>query len=518
MISRNKKIIKDIIFFSLIVMVIILVGYFILWKMYLRNLFNYLQYGKQEKDLISYIKINDIIVPYDSNTNTYYFPISESRQGEEEELEIQVFSNKYVNYIVDGQKFEDSITIKTILDYDNEIELYSNSIFYYNNYIIKFTNLPILNINIDAGSVNEDYVYSNIQLIDPSYEENESLYSLTSDIKIRTRGDSSSIYPKKSYRIKLMQNNSPQNMSLLGMRDDSDWILDSLYSDNSKIRTYLSYDLWNIVNEDLKDEEYPTLNCKYVEVFMNNEYIGLYLLKEPIDEKSLNLNQTTNIDSGVLLKGINHDYIDFSEENISSIKDEFYCSLEIKYPSDLKDYSKYWYGILPKMRDYYTGNINDEIIEQTFYKENLANYRIYLTALSAKDNYEPKNVYFSVKSLDEDEKVILTPWDLDLTFGLTWLGEAYEEINEIESLYYLSESPEFLNYLKERWNYLKKVAFNEEVVYKLIDSYYTEITTFGAVYRDYEKWISSDMDIEIERIKSWCKERFEIVDDYITNL
>lgn len=523
MISYKRDKIKSILLYSLIVVILAMLLYFVVWKLFLREIISYALNGKQERDIIEYVKINDVELPFDKNTNTFYYPINVNDVGKEKLLDIEIVSDRDTKYIIEEQEFYDKITLNYVLDFNNVIELYSNSLFYYNKYYIKFTNLPIISISNNSSVVNMDYTYGNISIIDPNYDENESEYNIVSEIKVRTRGSSSANLEKKSYRVRLYENNANKNLSLLGLRDDSDWILDPLYTDDSKIRTKLSYDIWNLINEDVNKENYATLNCEYVEVFMEEEYIGLYLLKEPIDEDSLNLKETSFTNSGILLKGVTHDMIDFSYDKINNISEDIYCSLELKYPKNLHDNSAYWYSILSKMKDYYSGNITDETINNTFYIDNFLNYRLFLLALSAEDNYEPKNVYFSLKDLDENTKVVLTPWDLDFTFGLGWKedmprgAELYDEVEKIIELN-VENAPEFVTSLKSRWKYLRKNVFNETVIEELINYYYNELTLSDAVDRDYNKWIKADINVELDEIKTWCEKRFKVIDKYIDEL
>ena len=65
-------------------------------------------------------------------------------------------------------------------------------------------------------------------------------------------------------------------------RIDDDWILTSMYSDYEKIRNVFSMNLWHEISE--LSNEY-----RYVEVYINNNYHGLYALTYPIDNKTFKL-------------------------------------------------------------------------------------------------------------------------------------------------------------------------------------------------------------------------------------
>lgn len=522
MISKKRKNIKSIVLYSLVIVMLAITVYFVIWPKYLKNIVKYTKEGKQENSLIKYIKINGTKLPFDKNTNTFYYPINVKDCKVEKKLNIEISSSNFAKHVIDGKTFSDNIELNTIVDFNKEIEIYSSSTFYYSKCKIKFTNLPIATIDSKLKDISINYLYSSINIIDPDYEENESEYCINSEMKIRTRGNSSSYEDKKSYRVSLCDNNNEKKLSLLGMRTDSDWIFDSLVSDTSKIRNGLSYDIWNLVNEDIDENYRINFNWKLIELFTEDEYVGLYVLKEPIDEKTLNLKETSSVDSGILLKGIDHSMADFTEEKIKNVKIDTYYGFEMKYPKGLKDNSQYWYRMLSKMKDYYSSNVTDEVIENTFYMDNIVNYRLFVLALKALDNYEPKNVYFSMKDFNDNTKILLTPWDLDLTFGIQWDEEEgptkfYDRVEEIEYIN-IGNSQNYKSKLKERWQYLRKKVFNEDKINNLIDSYYKELTLSDAINREYSKWGGENISVELQEIKTWCNKRFSAIDKYIDSM
>lgn len=82
---------------------------------------------------------------------------------------------------------------------------------------------------------------------------------------------------------------------LLGLRDDGDWILDAMYIDHARMRNRLSTDLWIDMNKvPYLSKEPRAINGTrgyFVEVFLNNSYLGLYCLTERIDRKQLQLSK-----------------------------------------------------------------------------------------------------------------------------------------------------------------------------------------------------------------------------------
>lgn len=92
------------------------------------------------------------------------------------------------------------------------------------------------------------------------------------DLTIRGRGNSSWTHsPKKSYKIKF---NTKE--SLFGMPKDRDWALIANYADKTLMKNYLAYKL-----STLLDANY-TPKCEFVELYLNNEYMGVYNLTETL--------------------------------------------------------------------------------------------------------------------------------------------------------------------------------------------------------------------------------------------
>jgi hypothetical protein len=80
-----------------------------------------------------------------------------------------------------------------------------------------------------------------------------------------------------------------QNENLFEIRNDDDWLLlpQGKYLDS--LRTKLAFDIFNMIQDENSNFRLP--HSKLVEVYVNGNYKGLYLLSERIDRKSLDLKQ-----------------------------------------------------------------------------------------------------------------------------------------------------------------------------------------------------------------------------------
>lgn len=150
---------------------------------------------------------------------------------------------------------------------------------------------------IDRGPGQRNYVT----------DQNNPVYlNYDGRIDIEIRGSSSQFTPKKQYAFttRKADNVSNNNVSLLGMPGENDWILNGMVFDPALIRDYLSYNLSRQIGE------YATRTV-YCEVMINGVYKGLYVLQEKIkaDDDRVNImkisptdNYFPNVSGGYITK------------------------------------------------------------------------------------------------------------------------------------------------------------------------------------------------------------------------
>lgn len=105
------------------------------------------------------------------------------------------------------------------------------------------------------------------------------------ELTIRGRGNTSWNSPKKNYKIEFIN-----KQSILGMPEDRDWALISNYADKTLMKNYLMYHL------SAKLGAYYAPRCEFAELFINKEYLGVYLLTETIKigKNRINIPQNDN--------------------------------------------------------------------------------------------------------------------------------------------------------------------------------------------------------------------------------
>lgn len=174
------------------------------------------------------------------------------------------------------------------------------------------SNLPIVIINTDINpETNQPYeipddprVLATMKIIkhpdgSRNYvtDQNTPAYlNYNGRINIEIRGSTSQSLPKKPYGLTTLQadNTSNNNVSLLGMPSENDWVLNALAFDPSLIRDYLSYNLARQIGAYAP-------RTVYCEAVVNGDYKGLYILQEKIkaDSNRVNVVKITTADIAI---------------------------------------------------------------------------------------------------------------------------------------------------------------------------------------------------------------------------
>ncbi|MBO7630576.1 MAG: CotH kinase family protein, partial [Bacteroidales bacterium] len=120
-------------------------------------------------------------------------------------------------------------------------------------------------------------------------------------IAIETRGSTSQEHNKKPYgfETRLDDDSTNNNVSLMGLPPENDWVLNAINDDNSYLRDCLSYTIGARLG-------HYTPRVRYCEVVVNGDYRGIYFLTEKIkiDNYRLDLSEMDSSDtSGAAVTG-----------------------------------------------------------------------------------------------------------------------------------------------------------------------------------------------------------------------
>lgn len=390
------------------------------------------------------------------------------------------------------------------------------------------TYLPVVNLTFSALS-RDTFSACTFTLI-------EGDKTSTLKAAIRHRGASALIYTKQSYAIKLYDEDGVKmDTSLLQMREDNYWILDAMAIDKARMRNRVAMDLWlDFSSKPYYFEKEPTMkntsDGKFVEVYVNGEYSGIYCLMERVDRKQLKLKKAENNKiRGVLYKSVDWAGTFFSEGETEAYDNTSreWMRFEYEYPEE-EDNLITWEPLANAM-DFAVNASTENFVQHIAEKIDLPvylDYELFALALSARDN-RGKNVYLSFYNINKAaySKVLFTPWDIDHSFGRDYKADE-EEIDRMKEwsitlqTRLMNEYPNYKEQRLDRYAYLRENFFKEDSLVKRFEAYFDLFHETGAAEREEERWSGVDkieLDFESEKdfIASWIPQRIAYVDSLI---
>lgn len=384
-------------------------------------------------------------------------------------------------------------------------------------FVLYFTPLPIISIETNNIIVDEPKVQAVF-----TYSDNEQ--TLSSNIGIEIRGGSSQSYPKKTYDIEFWDDemgNLNIDMKFGQLREDDDWILDALYNEPLRLRSYTATKLWKQIQVPYYVNYEPKAksgaDVMYVEMFLNGVYNGLYNLSEPIDRKQLKIKKFNDNLRGELYKGYTWGASTFTSLPSYNNNSRVWGGYEFEYPksSEITDWS-----LLYQFTNFVINSSESEFendIWSRFEKDNFINYFLFLNLIRATDN-TGKNIYLA--KYKQGEPYFYIPWDLDGCFGTIWDGTNLNITDDILTNGFLSRvidrNPKnILIDIANKWFENKNHVFSYASLSESIRQQYETLDN-NKIY-ERESLVYSNYSFEIHDLNytlDWIQNRLNFLDDY----
>lgn len=464
---------------------------------------------KLNNNLITHLKINNVDSIYEKNSNTFYYMVPSNFENKLYILNLKLENG--FKYKIIGETLN---VIRVNYNKDIDVIIYNEESYFETK--IQLTNLPLINILCEDEITSEDsktyFSYINNANIEKEINVNALMH---------IRGSSSKRFEKKSYKINFTNKSysAEKDINMEKFYYGDALILDAVYRDPSKIRNLLSIELWNDISNDYNNVD---VYSEFVELFINNEYIGLYVLTEPINKTKLKLKSTSLSDTSAIVKSIEWRTIKEVKENYFAKENQF-LYYELKYPNDSDMYEKSWNVVLNKLARYYSNPNSYDVINEIFNINNYVDMIIFNAFTNNTDNQLKKNNYFYLKNL-KNSPLFIQPWDMEYTFGMVYdsnndkLSEKnMGDFNKIYVAFYHEDSPKINQLLIERYWDLRKNILTREYFDKLLNKYIYELNK-GVSLRDSNEWYEYDVEKEIEEVRTWIYNRIEFFDEYVKEL
>ncbi len=538
----------------LLISVGLLVGGYLVLLAYTNNAYQ-VEFNEATAETLTYLKenleetkenilegllYNEVELPFDSQSSTYFLPLSMDNSLWETG-EISVSDKDAEIFFIDSIHGTDKLTAIAENKAYSFVACKGGRYKYYN---LLVTGLPVVSVN-----TNEDY--SVVMLEDRGLSEElqagscDKVYSMTlydtvkdSDwiqdtmVVLKPRGLVSSTFPKQSFKMNLLEpvveedkQLVKKDLSLLGMREDDDWILYAMYSDSSKIRDKLSIDIWNeLCAENNPYEKKFGTDFTYVELFIDDEYYGLYGLMQPVDKKQLAIDDNSNEELYKRDIPTGFDLSFFETESGDIIRGGFELRGSREEVS-LEDWIP-----LRELMDVYLKSDEDFIryVPDIVDMNNVLEVWLYLQVVSGMDN-RAKNMYFASKSNGSGNTMYFIPWDLDLTWGDFHDPDAYlyngffpELVTEYIG-WEIGDRILQLNVqgareaLLEKWDIWRNTILSDEALEERIEGLQNQVINSGAFFRDRKRWPLGKYNKEADNLKEYAAERMRYLDESLSS-
>jgi len=408
------------------------------------------------------------------------------------------------------------------------------------------SNLPLVVLNTNGQQIVDDpKISATMGIIWNGPGKRNTLTDPKNDfngnISIEIRGSSSQSFLKKSYGFETKSIDLvDMDVSLLGMPEENDWVLYAPYTDKTMIRDVFTYTM------DASLGHYSP-RCRYVELFLNGKYEGVYVLMEKIkrntnrvDIAKLLITDTTgeNLTGGYIIKidkstggggeGWTSDYSNVYGKTYYQY--DYPKSKEITYQQKtyIQSYVRGMEKALNLEKFTGTGSYHEYINDSSFidfmivneFAKNVDGYRLssYL--------YKGKNKMMNCGPI----------WDFNLTYGNAdyynaWTTTGFQYQADLGADYWqnpfwwnkLMSDPIYVQRLKKRWSGIRKNEFSTARINFVTDSLVTLLSE--AQVRNYQRWtgvigshvwpnkyVGATYAAEVTWMKNWITKRLAYLD------
>ncbi|MCC7303633.1 MAG: CotH kinase family protein [Bacteroidia bacterium] len=461
-----------------------------------------------------------------------------------------------------GQNGNGNWILRCVDTYQQDLgNLISWSITFGNNPPLPFSfshsNLPIVVINTNNQTIpNEPKISAYMGII---YNGPNQINSMSDphnhyagDIGIERRGAYSNSLPQKPYNIETRTSTGLNlDTALLGMPAEHDWCLIANYNDKAFVRNTLAYKCF-------REMGHYAPRSEFVEVVLNGQYQGIYLLMEKIkrDNNRVDIarldsfeNTLPNVSGGYILK---NDYWDASNSWLLNYN-------PIDHPT-LPVHLVYYYpkpdDITAQQKTYIQGFINqyESVLYGPNFNHPVNGYSQYLSINSWIDyfivNELARNVdgfkksWYMHKDMDgvSPSKLKAGPvWDFDWAWKNIWDCNIFQQTNGSGWSHHINDcNPDvnsngwyirllqdtlFKNKLKCRWTNHRMTMLDTSYLFSYIDS--IALYLDSAQQRHYSKWghlglnsgapeigpIPTTFQGEVDALKNWIRLRITWLDN-----
>jgi len=409
---------------------------------------------------------------------------------------------------------------------------------------IQFTHWPV--IQISGNFAKTPYRTATVTITHPDSTAQESISS-----RVRWAGSSTAgpYREKRNFHLKFYNSDGTKmEKTFFGLRSDFHWRLDAGQIDFARVRNRVAKDIWaSFASAPYYASIEPKTARNYVrgdfvEVFLNDEYMGIYSLNEHMDRQQLKLKQydyENGVFHGGLWKPMKWSYVTTFNRlpAVINATQKSWDEFVVKYPNiddvNPTNYKPLWNAIK------FTLNATDKVFSDSaqyyFDIPVFRDYYLFTIMLQAPDNIG-KNLYYACYDVQTDKRLTIGIWDLDCTQGQYWSNSGgwyhYQDVGpevDFRSSKFLGGHrafwrlwnciPAFHGLATERYWELRSTTFNPDSIAARYEAYFNEMKSCGADQREIRRWSGGadlekpmDFDAELDYLRDWWKRHIAYLD------
>ncbi len=406
---------------------------------------------------------------------------------------------------------------------------------------VPFDEPPVLLVHVDQEIPANTKIDGRLQIIEDHAGSLADLLgaprTFDGRIGIEIRGQTSSGFAKKSYNLETRDDDGEDiDRTLLGMPDESDWVLYGPYTDKTFLRNVLVYTL----GADMGRWQPRTRLC---ELFIDDEYMGVYVFTEKIkrDEGRVDIARPAATAAEGDLSG---GYI-FKREGAGQ-GEGWTSSHSIVWDHHYPRHA----DITPEQDAYLRGWVDDfeDVMLGPDFADPHLGYRAWIDvpswvdyAIMAEltrniDQYKKSSYYHKAADPDGGWLAMGPLWDFNLAFGnvdycdgwltgglVVYTNWCFSWPDEYTPWWErLMEDEAFTTDLRCRWEELRGDVLAMDHIDALIDEQLAQLDL--AEPRDHDRWpvlgeylwpnwyVGETYDDEIDYLRTWIEERIDWLD------
>jgi len=389
-----------------------------------------------------------------------------------------------------------------------------------------FTGLPIVNLNIHGGTqaLSETYTPARIAVAGEGYE------GINSGAMVHLRGGGyGKEIPKDSYRVELhtldAHGDSKADVSVLGMPADSDWLLIANAGDATCARNELGFGLWRDWNAD--GNAFMLLQSQMVEVFVENEYAGLYQLMQRVQFEEEIVRMGGNPQTDYAARVINA--LNIEDRPVLDLTQRTNFIAELRHaPSGVSAKTAFaqfepYFKMNVQMAGEHEALAQEEFISlalQCTDVREMMEYFLFTQAAGLGYDNVFNNVYMWALKQGDHYIYHLSPWDMDMGFN-KMLGSDEDTIN-----LYFKQAWRMIDLdvggaqqiLRDVWNEKRAGVVSDDAMYQRIEAFQEMINRSGAYLRESEKYRGGAQELDLTEILVFAVEHLSTIDREIERM